>query len=323
MKNGKYDIIIVGAGPIGICCAIQAKKEGLSCLVIEKGVLVNSLFHFPTNMTFFSTSNLLEIGDVPFIAHGDKPTRRESLEYFRRVTESWDLNINLYEKVNQIHKRKEHDFFIETTKGTYSAENIIVATGFYDTPNLLNVPGEELKKVKHYYDEPHPYVGQKIIVIGAGNSAADVALETYLKGAEVTLVIRESAFKENVKYWIRPNIINRIEEGSIKAYYNSTVSEIRETEVDVQTARGKITIENDFVLAMTGYCPDYTFLKNSGVEISDDEFMTPVYNPDTLETTCSGLYLAGVLIGGLGTGKWFIENTRDHAEKIISHIKRG
>lgn len=315
-----YDIIIIGAGPIGICCAIHAKEEGLSCLVLDKGVLVNSLFHFPTNMTFFSTSNLLEIGDVPFIAHGDKPTRRESLEYFRRVVESWKLNINLYEKVNDV-KKDNNTFLIKTIKDHYRAKNVVVSTGFYDTPNLLNIPGEELPKVKHYYDEPHPYVGQKIVVIGAGNSAADVALETYLKGSEVTLVIRENAFKEGVKYWIRPNIINRIKEGSIKAYYNSVVTEIRETEVDVKTPDGKITLENDFVLAMTGYRPDYPFLKKIGIQITDNASKLPVFNKKTLETNIKGIFVAGVIIGGLQTGKWFIENTRDHAEKIINHIK--
>lgn len=321
MQKQKYDLIIIGAGPIGICCAIQAKKEGLSYLLIEKGVLVNSLFHFPTNMTFFSTSNLLEIGDVPFIAHGDKPTRRESLEYFRRVVESWDLNINLYEKVNSVIKSKDKSFVIETDKGDYTSKNIIVATGFYDTPNLLNIPGEDLAKVKHYYDEPHPYVGQKIVIVGAGNSSADVALETFLKGSEVTLVIRDNEFKESVKYWIRPNIINRIKEGSIKAYYNSNLSEIRETEVDIKTPNGKLTIANDFVLAMTGYKPDYPFLKKIGIDTQDDKYKLPVYNKKTLETNIKGVYLAGVIIGGLRTGQWFIENTRDHADKIISHIK--
>jgi thioredoxin reductase (NADPH) len=323
MQNKKYDIIIIGAGPIGICCAIHAKKEGLSCLVIEKGVLVNSLFHFPTNMTFFSTSNLLEIGDVPFIAHGDKPTRREALEYFRRVVESWQLNINLYEKVNLVSQNSRHEFRVETTKGSYNAKKLIVATGFYDTPNLLDIPGEQLAKVKHYYDEPHPYVGQKIVVIGAGNSAADVALETFLKGSQVTMVIRENELKESVKYWIRPNIINRIAEGSIKAYFNSVLTEIRETEVDIKTPQNIITIENDFVLAMTGYRPDYTFLEKIGIHISKDDYKTPVFNEDTLESNISGIYLAGVMIGGLRTGKWFIENTRDHAVRIISDIKRG
>lgn len=317
-----YDIIIIGSGPIGIACAIQAKKDGLSALIIEKGVLVNSLFHFPTNMTFFSTSQLLEIGDIPFIAHGDKPTRREALEYFRRVVQSWHLNINLYETVLDI-KKETNIFRIETSKSNYAAKHIIIATGFYDTPNLMNIPGEDLPKVKHYYDEPHPYVGQKIVVIGAGNSSADVALETFLKGSEVTLVIRENEFKEGVKYWIRPNIINRINEGSIKCYYNSELKEIREKEVDIITPHETLTIANDFVLAMTGYKPDYPFLKKIGIAINNDLFQTPTFNENTLETNIAGMYLAGVIIGGLRTGLWFIENTRDHAERILNHIKSG
>ena len=227
MKSKIYDFIIIGAGPIGIACAIEAKRNGLSNLVIEKGMLVNSVYHFPINMTFFSTSQLLEIGDVPFIAHGDKPTRREALEYFRRVIQSWQLDVNVYEEVENIKKNEDNLFSITSQKASYLAKNIIVATGFYDTPNLLNIPGEDLPKVKHYYDEPHPYVGQKIVVVGAGNSAADVALETYLKGAEVTLIIREAEFKQSIKYWILPNINNRIKEGSIKAYFNSSLTEIR------------------------------------------------------------------------------------------------
>lgn len=320
MENG-HDIIVIGGGPIGITVAIQAKKEGLKYLVIEKGVLVNSLFHFPTNMIFFSTSQLLEIGDVPFIAHGDKPTRRESLEYFRRVVQSWNLNINLYEKVNSISKNGG-SFLIKTSRSEYHAKNVVLATGFYDTPNMMGIPGESLAKVKHYYDEPHPYVGQKIVVVGAGNSSADVALETYLKGSEVTLVIRENEFKESVKYWIRPNIINRIEEGSIKCFYNSVLYEIREREVDIKTQQGKVTIANDFVLAMTGYRPDYPLLRNAGVKIQKDEFQLPVFNEETLQSNIANLYLAGVMIGGLRTGKWFIENTRDHDERIINDIKK-
>lgn len=319
MKN-TYDIIIIGAGPIGLTVAIQAKKASLKYLIIERGVLVNSLFHFPTNMTFFSTSQLLEIGDVPFIAHGDKPTRRESLEYFRRVVQSWNLKINLYETVSNISKQ-DGLFSISTSRADYNAKNVVIATGFYDNPNLMDIPGEDLPKVKHYYNEPHPYVGQKIVVIGAGNSSADVALETYLKGSEVTLVIRESEFKEGVKYWIRPNIINRIEEGSIKCYYKSILTEIREKEVDIKTPKGNITIENDFILAMTGYHPDYDFLKKAGVKIKNNAFQLPAFNEETLETNVPNLYLAGVMIGGLQTGKWFIENTRDHAEKIITHIQ--
>ena len=314
-----FDIIIIGAGPIGLACAIEAKKNNLSHLIIEKGVLVNSLYNFPTNMTFFSTAQLLEIGDVPFIAHGDKPTRREALEYFRRVAQSWKLNIRLYEKVNTM-TPVDNRYEIETIKGKYQAKNVIVATGFYDTPNLMNIPGEDLPKVKHYYDEPHPYVGQKIVVIGAGNSAADVALETYLKGSEVTMVIRESEFKPGLKYWIKPNIENRIKEGSIKAYFNSVVTAIREKEVDIKTPEGNLTLENDFVLAMTGYKPDYPFLKKLGIKIGDDENLSPEHDTSSYETNLAHVFLAGVVCGGMHTGRWFIENAKEHAEAIMKKI---
>ncbi|MEL6986253.1 MAG: YpdA family putative bacillithiol disulfide reductase, partial [Bacteroidota bacterium] len=245
-----HDIIIVGGGPIGINCAIVAKENGLSALIIEKGTIVNSLFHFPTNMTFFSTSKLLEIGEVPFISHSDKPTRRESLEYYRRVVTSWDLDVRTFETVENI-ESKGGQFDVYTSKGQYTSKFVIIATGFFDKVRKLNVPGEELPKVKHYYDEPHPYVGQKIIVVGGANSACDVALETYHKGAEVTMVVRKERLYEKVKYWILPNIQNRIKEGSIKAYFNSNISEIRNNEVDINTPEGKITLQNDFVLAMT------------------------------------------------------------------------
>lgn len=320
--NKLFDVIIIGGGPIGVTCAIEAKKAGFKYLVLEKGVIVNSIYNFPTNMTFFSTSQLLEIGDIPFIAHGDKPTRREALEYFRRVVQSWDINIHVYENVKSV-SHKDDYYEVKTSKDAYTAKKIIIASGFYDTPNLMNIPGENLPKVKHYYDEPHPYVNQKIIVIGAGNSAADVALETYLKGAQVTMVIRENEFKEGLKYWIKPNILNRIKEGSIKAYFNSRVLEIREKEVIIETEDGTLTLENDFVLAMTGYRPDYSFLKKMGIKISEDEFMTPQHNPETLESNLEGVYLAGVVLGGLHTGRWFIENAREHADKIINHLKKN
>ncbi len=315
-----YDLIIVGAGPIGLNCAIEAKKVGLNYLVLEKGVLVNSLFHFPTNMTFFSTSNLLEIGGIPFISHSEKPTRRESLEYFRRVVQSWKLNIHFYEEVKAIKREDDELFHVETSKKKYEAKKIIIATGFYDKYRPLNIPGENLPKVKHYYDEPHPYVGQKVAVIGAANSACDVALETYYKGAEVTMVIREPNIYEKVKYWILPNIQNRIKEGSIKAYFNSTVKEIREREIVIQTPEGEKIIENDFVLAMTGYLPNYDFFKKVGIAISDDADQIPIHDPGTLETNIPGMYIAGVISAGMRTSKLFIENTRIHAGIIIKDI---
>lgn len=318
----KYDIVIIGGGPIGLNCAIEAKKAGLSYIVLEKGVLVNSLYNFPTNMTFFSTSNLLEIGDVPFIAHSDKPTRKESLEYFRRVKDSWDLNISLYTEVRGMVSSDEA-YQIDTSKGMFQTQHVIVATGFYDTPRLLNIPGESLPKVKHYYDDPHPYVGQKVVVIGAANSACDVALETFYKGAEVTMVIRESEIYPKVKYWIRPNIENRIEKGEIKAHFNSTVKEIRLDEVVIETPEGSITIANDFVLSMTGYKPNYALFEKLGLPISEGESKIPLHDANTLETPVPGVYVAGVIIAGLKTSKLFIENTRQHSEMIVDNITQN
>ncbi len=317
-----HDLVIIGGGPIGLNCAIEAKKAGINYVILEKGVLVNSLYNFPTNMTFFSTSGLLEIGDVPFIAHGDKPTRRESLEYFRRVLDSWDLNIELYTEVEKMSSGEHGQYQIDTNRGRYSAKSVIVATGFYDTPRLLNIPGEELPKVKHYYDDPHPYVNRKVLVIGAANSACDVALETYYKNAEVTMAIRESEIYPKVKYWIKPNIENRIKEGSIKAYFNTTVKEIRENEVDLVTPEGELTIENDFVLAMTGYKPNYDLFDSLGLPISDDEFKRPIHDPETLETPLPNVYVAGVINAGLRTSTLFIENTRVHSEMIIKAIQQ-
>ncbi len=316
----QYDVIIIGGGPIGLTCAIEAEKTGLSHLVLEKGVLVNSLFYFPTNMTFFSTSNLLEIGDVPFIAHGDKPTRREALEYYRRVWQSWKLNVRLYERVQDVVASSDQSYQVISDKGSYSTKHVIVATGFFDKEVKLNVPGEDLPKVKHYYDEAHHYIGQKVMVVGAANSACDVALETYLKGSEVTMVIRESDIYEGVKYWIRPNIENRIKEGSITAYFDSTVKEIKPEEVIIRTPKGVVTVSNDFVLAMTGYQPDYSLLETIGIATQEDKYRTPVYDEETLETNLPGIYLAGVICGGLKTNKFFIENSRMHAQQIIRHI---
>ena len=315
-----FDLVIIGGGPIGLNCAIEAKKSGLDYIILEKGVLVNSLYNFPTNMTFFSTSKLLEIGGVPFIAHNDKPTRRESLEYFRRVHDSWNLNISLYNEVKSMRANGEGLYQIETTKGVFSAKSVILATGFYDTPRLLNIPGENLPKVSHFYNDPHPFVGQKLLVIGAANSACDVALETYLKGAKVTMAIREEEIYLKVKYWIKPNIENRIKDGSIRAYFNTTVSEIKETEVVLQTPEGELILENDFVLAMTGYKPNYDLFASLGLPIDNDEFKTPIHNSETLESQLPNVYVAGVINVGLKTSTLFIENTRVHAEMIIKAI---
>ncbi|MCH8326390.1 MAG: YpdA family putative bacillithiol disulfide reductase [Bacteroidetes bacterium] len=316
----KYDVIIIGSGPIGMKCGIQAERRNISYLIIEKGCLVNSVYNYPTNMTFFSTSERLEIGTVPFVSHSDKPTRREALEYYRRVKDSWKLKINTYEKVINVSGEK-NNFTVETDKGKYNCKKIIVSTGFYDTPNLLNIPGEELQKVKHYFDEAHPYAYLNLTIIGAGNSAVDVALETYRRGANVTIVIKEDKIKDSVKYWVKPDIENRIKEGSIKTYFNSEVSEIREKEIDIITPKGKITIENDFVFAMTGYHPDFDFLKMMGIKISDDDKLVPQFNEDTFETNVKGIYLAGVVCGGMNTGKYFIENSINHAINIFDHIQ--
>ncbi len=315
-----FDVLIVGAGPIGLTCGIEAVKRNTSHLIIEKGCLVNSLFNYPTNMTFFSTSDRLEIGNIPFVSHGDKPTRREALEYYRRVADSWNLNIYTYETVTDI-IRRDNRFIVQTSKGNYIAKNVIVSTGFYDHPNKLNISGENLPKVMHYFTEAHPYAYLDIAVIGGGNSAVDVALETFRRRSKVTMIVREPSLKESVKYWVKPDIENRIKEGSIKALFNSEVIEIRENEIDIHTPFGLMTVKNDFVFAMTGYKPDYSFLHKIGIDISGDEIRVPKFKPDTFETNIEGLYLAGVVCGGMETNKWFIENSRDHAEKIFSHIQ--
>lgn len=319
MKFEIYDIIIIGGGPIGLACGLEAKKTGLRYCILEKGALVNSLYNYPMNMTFFSTSERLEIGNIPFVSNNPKPTRNEALEYYRRVTTSAQLNIHLFEKVTSVKKDKDI-FYVQTTKSVYHSENIIIATGFYDIPYLLNVKGEELDKVKHYYKDPHFYAFQKVLVVGAANSAVDAALETWRKGAEVTMVIRGDKISDRVKYWVKPDIENRIAEGSIKAYFNSTIAEIREHEVDIKTPTGIVTIKNDWVLSMTGYQPNLSFLHELGIQLSEDEICKPTYSEENYETNVNGIYLAGVICGGMNTHRLFIENSRVHAEKIIHDI---
>jgi len=316
-----YDLLIIGGGPIGLACALEAQKAKLNYVILEKGCLVNSLYHYPANMTFFSTSERLEIGNVPFVSNNNKPTRAESLEYYRRVAQSHSLNIRLFEEVLAVKKTKK-GFTVTSSKERYSTSYVIIATGFYDIPYQLNVPGEELPKVTHYYKDPHFYAFQKVAVIGAQNSAVDAALETWRKGADVTMIIRQSEIGQRVKYWVRPDIINRIEEGSIKAYFNSQVSAIREREIEIQTPDGKVTIANDWVLALTGYEPNLEFLKACGIRLSKDEVKQPEYDSKTQETNVPGLYLAGVICGGMNTHKLFIENSRIHAEHIIKDIRR-
>src|SRR5690606_36623548 len=316
-----YDVIIIGAGPIGLACGIEAKKAGLEYLIIEKGCLVNSLYNYPLNMMFFSTSERLEIGNVPFISHQPKPNRFEALEYYRRVCSSWELDVRLYERVESVEKKADI-FEVETIKGKYRSRAVVLALGFYDLPFLLNVPGEDLPKVRHYYDEPHPYYLQRVVVVGAANSAVEVALETYRKGAEVTMVIRESGIRDTVKYWVRPDIENRIKEGSIKAYFNSQVLRITPETVVIRTPAGDIAIGTDFVAAMTGYKPAFEFMDRCGVQFQNVEFRTPECDEATMETNVPGLYLAGMVCGGLKTNKWFIENSRVHAEVIMNNLAR-
>ena len=312
------DVLIIGAGPIGLNCALEAEKNGLSYVIIEKGTIVNSLYNYPLYMRFFSTADKLEIAEIPFITTSPKPGRQDALEYYQGIARQKALKIKLYEKVVNISKNER--FEIQTSKAKYLAKNVIIATGFYDIPKLLNVPGENLPKVKHYYTEPYPYANQKVVVIGASNSAVDAALETYRKGAEVTMIIKSSEISKSVKYWVKPDIENRIAEGSIKAYFNAEMIEIKENSVIFKDEWGKIhEIENDFVLAMTGYLPDFEFLKNSGIELKGDS-LVPAYDPETMETNVANLYLAGVVCGGKDTHLWFIENSRIHAEIILNHI---
>ncbi|MBA4746136.1 MAG: YpdA family putative bacillithiol disulfide reductase [Muricauda sp.] len=316
----EFDVVIIGGGPIGIACGLEAKKQGLSYIIIEKGPIVNSLFNYPVNMQFFSSSEKLEIDGIPFISKEAKPKRNEALEYYRRIVTSNQLNIHLFEKV--IDTEKQGDIFaVRTDKDEYRAKNVVVATGFYDLPNTINVPGEDLPKVSHYYKDPHFYASQKLVVVGASNSAIDAALECWRKGAEVSLVIRGPEVGPRVKYWVRPDIINRIEEGSIKAFYNSTVKEIKPNEIIINTPEGEVTMENDFVLALTGYMPNFAFLEKLGIQLSNDPKRLPTYDPETMETNIDGLFLAGVICGGMETHKWFIENSRIHAPIIMKAIK--
>tara|TARA_Y100001968_G_C19450250_1_gene768021 strand:+ start:1482 stop:2453 length:972 start_codon:yes stop_codon:yes gene_type:complete len=319
IHNDTYDIVIIGGGPIGIACGLEAEKHGLTYLILEKGCLVNSLYHYPTNMTFFSTSEKLELDGIPFISNNPKPRKAEALEYYRRIATSNQVNIHLFEKVTEVKSNSTIKEVI-TTKGFYKAKNVVIATGFYDIPNYIGVQGEELPKVAHYYNDPHYYATQKTIVVGASNSAVDAALEIYRKGGEVTMIVRAEDIGPRVKYWVRPDIVNRIEEGSIKAYFNSSIKEIKEKEVIVQTPDGETTLENDFVLLLTGYRPNFEFLDNIGISLKDEDKKIPMYDENTMETNIPGIYLAGVICGGMETHKWFIENSRIHAKLIVANI---
>ena len=315
-----FELIIIGGGPIGIACALEAEKKGVSYVIIEKGCLVNSLYNYPTNMTFFSTSEKLELDGIPFISDKPKPQKREALEYYRRIATSNSVNINLFEKVTSVESSENGIHILKTTKGNYKANNVIIATGFYDIPNYLNIPGENLPKVSHYYNDPHYFATQKTVVVGASNSAVDAALEIYRKGGDVTMVVRQEEIGRRVKYWVKPDIENRIEEGSIKAFFSSELKEIKEDKVVITTADGDVEIPNDFVLMLTGYRPNFTFLENMGIKLSDDGKKIPKYDESTMETNIPGIYLAGVICGGVETHKWFIENSRVHAKLILDHI---
>lgn len=320
MSSKTFDLIIIGGGPIGLACGLEAQKKKLNYLIIEKGPLVNSLYNYPVNMTFFSTSEKLEIDNIPFISIKPKPSKQEALEYYRRIASNNNLKINLFEKVESVLQKEKH-FNVKTNKSSYLANKIIVATGFYDIPNRLNIPGENLSKVSHYYNDPHYYAGMKTVVVGASNSAVDAALEIYRKGGEVTMIVRGDDIGERVKYWVRPDIINRIKEGSIDAFFNSELKEIKQHAVVIKKENEQdVTINNDFVLALISYQPNISFLEKMGIQITDEQLKIPSYNENTMETNVSGIYLAGVICGGMQTHKWFIENSRIHAKIIIKDI---
>ncbi|ALM49391.1 hypothetical protein AMR72_11080 [Flavobacterium psychrophilum] len=323
MEQVTYDLIIIGGGPIGLACGIEAQQKGLNYLIIEKGALVNSLFNYPLYMTFFSTAERLEIGNIPFNCIAPKPGRQEALEYYRNIHRHFNLNMNLFETVESVNKQEDGIFSLKTGKAEYSAKNVVIATGFYDIPIYIDVPGEHLPHVRHYYKEAHEYAFRKVVVVGANNSSVDAALECYRKGADVTMVIRKGEINDRVKYWVKPDVENRIAEGSIKAYFYSEIVEITENEVILNTPDGEVLVEADFVLALTGYRPDIDFLRNAGISINDGLNCVPEYNPDTMETNVDGLFLAGVVCGGLETHKWFIENSRVHAALIVSEILKN
>ncbi|MEW5800144.1 MAG: YpdA family putative bacillithiol disulfide reductase [Bacteroidota bacterium] len=313
-----YDIIIIGAGPSGLSVAIEAQKAGLKYCVIEKGSIVNAIQHFPAEMTFFSTPELLEIGNVPFTSAQMRPTRTEGLEYYTRVADFFKIELKLFEKVVSISKTAP-EIIVTTTKGIYSTKNLVLAIGYYDNPNTLNVPGEDLHNVTHYYTEPYQFYRQNVAVIGAKNSAAIAALELYRHGAKVTLIHRGDTLSEKIKYWILPDIENRIKEGSIRALFNTTVTRIFPDKLELRQNGKPIEIPNAFVFAMTGYHPDYDFLRSIGIAL-DEETLAPICNPETLETNVKRVYVAGSVVAGKNNNKIFIENGRLHGKMIVDAI---
>jgi thioredoxin reductase (NADPH) len=324
-EQASFDVVVIGAGPTGLACAIDAKRAGFSVTNIDKGCLVNSLYNYPSNMTFFTTPELLEIGDIPFASPNQKPTRQEALEYYRKVAEHFKLDVRQYEPMQRI-EGSDNSFVVHTTdlhgrNRAYKARKLILATGYYDLPNMMNVPGEELPKVLHYYREPHPFFGLDVLIVGGKNSAAIAALELWRHGARVTMVHRGEGVRPSVKYWIRPDIENRIKAGQVKAYFNSTVKEITPDNVVLNTPEGEVTLANDWVFALTGYHPDFDFLHGLGIQIRGDADKKPVVDPQTLESNVSGIYLAGVLIAGMRTSEIFIENGRFHGQAIAADLK--
>ena len=327
----RIDVAIVGGGPVGLACAIAAKRRGLRARVIEKGALVNSIVGYPTGMELFSTPELIEIGGHPFATRRYKPTREETIDYYRGVARAESLDLRLYERVTGLRGERD-DFVLETLTRSGPAEHrcrrVIVATGFFDVPNLLGpggqgLEGEEAPRVVHYYKEPYAYTGQRVAVVGGKNSAVKAALDCYRNGAEVTIIHRGEQLAPSVKYWLRPDIENRIKEGSVRAFFRSEITAIEDGRLRLHTPDGETTIGNDFVLAMTGYRPDYTLFEQLGLEVGDDPARTPLHDEVSFESRRPGVYLAGTVCGGLRTSRWFIENGRFHAEQIAAHIAEG
>ena len=314
----RYDVVVVGAGPTGLACGIELKQRGVNTVLIDKGCVVNSIYNYPTHMVFFTTPELLEIGNLPMTSLNEKPGRTEALKYYRRAAEHYQLDIHQYERVIKI-EGDDGNFSVKTAKADYIARKIVLATGYYDLPNMLNVPGEQLDKVIHYYKEPHPYYDHDVMVVGAKNSAAIAALELHWSGARVTMVHRGSWISDRVKYWIKPNIENRIKNGEIQAYFKSRLLEIHPKSVLLETPDGQVNVKNDFVFAMTGYRPDLEFLASLGIRL-EPVSQRPRTNPDTLESDRPGIFLAGVIVAGMHTNEIFIENGRFHGKKIAAAI---
>ena len=326
LDSFSFDVVVIGAGPTGLACGIDAKRAGLTVTNIDKGCLVNSLFNYPSNMTFFTTPELLEIGDLPFSSPNQKPTRQEALEYYRKCAEHYALDVRQYEPVLKV-EGSDNQFVVHTAnlhghQREYHARKLILATGYYDRPNYMNVSGEELPKVMHYYREPHPFFGLNVLVIGGKNSAAIAALELWRHGAFVTLVHRGPAISNSVKYWIKPDIENRIKAGQVKAYFETRVREITLEHVVLDTPHGEVTLPNDYVFALTGYHPDFEFLRGLGIKLSGEADKRPVVDPQTLESNVPGIYLAGVIVAGMRTSEIFIENGRFHGQLIAADLKR-